>query len=336
MDFVFIDLAPGQAAFGVGPFRFVSERPAGAQVAFYVPKFGLSSEKSWAIPAEWRFCDDPFGCGASVPARKLGAEWVSPDRSAFSRVFRDIASRIDDGQLQKAVPAIVETIVLNGAGSFDEGSPFESVLPEGVFRFGYRFGDRGAYGVTPEVLLSLDGSRLTTMALAGTASAAFAASFGRDPKQIREHELVVDSIAERLRPFGQVRIGEREVIEFAQLLHLRTLIEADLPQATEPEELVRAIHPTPAMGVLPRTAETLRVLGEYRSELGVPERFGAPLGVWCGERFHSVAAIRGFFFDGVQGRLPAGCGIIAESNEQKEWDELRLKSAWVKQRVGMA
>jgi len=132
-------------------------------------------------------------------------------------------------------------------------------------------------------------------------------------------------------------VGEREVVEFAKLLHFRTLISVDLNIGrADPAKLVEAIHPTPAVGVLPRTSRNLAVLDGYRRELGVPDAFGAPLGVWCEGTFHAVATIRGFFFDGTRGCLPAGCGIIAESIEEKEWDELKLKRTWVKQRIGLA
>ena len=47
----------------------------------------------------------------------------------------------------------------------------------------------------------------------------------------------------------------------------------------EDRELVRALHPTPAMGILPRSAENLAALHAWRRQLEVPDTFGAPFGV---------------------------------------------------------
>ena len=192
------------------------------------------------------------------------------------------------------------------------------------------------FGVTPETLVTIEDGVLHAMALAGTAPATARDTFIGDRKQIREHQFVVDALAESLAPFGAVQVGPREVVEFANLLHLQTKLSAEL--TTNPCDfaaIVRAIHPTPAVGVLPRSEQNLKILDDYRRQLGVPAAFGAPLGVLSGGKFHAVAAIRGFFWNENDGCLPAGCGVISESTEDREWEELKLKRAWVKERIGL-
>ena len=67
---------------------------------------------------------------------------------------------------------------------------------------------------------------------------------------------------------------------------------------SSPGELLRRLHPTPALGPLPRTDATMRRLLEWRERLGCPPAFGAPFGLWDHGRFDAVVAIRGVWWDG--------------------------------------
>ncbi|MCB1100331.1 MAG: chorismate-binding protein [Verrucomicrobiae bacterium] len=344
MDFVFLDIAPEMAVLGTGPFRFVRELPSDCKAAFYLNDFSLGRKECWAIPAAAQKTNAPLSVpGVTGPMFAADPVWQPPSRSDFARVFGDIRTRLADGRLNKVVPAVVERVHLNGVCKNGVGSCAASSLhydvarPGAAFRYGYQIGADGAFGVTPEALVTLADGELRTMALAGTAPATARATFVEDSKQIREHQFVVDALAQCLSAFGEVKTGQREVVEFARLLHFQTLLSVELPgAAADPAQVVKAIHPTPAVGVLPRTVENLEVLNHYRGEMGVPSMFGAPLGVWWEGTFHAVAAIRGFFWSGNNGCLPAGCGVISESVEDKEWDELKLKRAWVKERIGLA
>ena len=347
MDYVFLDIAPEMAVLGTGPFRFVSELPGDCEAAFYVNDFDLSRHDCWAIPERAWTTHAPMSvAGIKVPKFSADPVWEQPSRSDFARVFGDITTRLASGQLQKAVPAVVERVHVNGSSSTGNGSSpvsslhYDVARPGAAFRYGYQIGDDGAFGVTPEALVTLADGELRTMALAGTAPATTRAAFVEDGKQIREHQFVVDALVQCLSAFGEVEIGQREVVEFARLLHFQTLLSVKLAGfasgALNPAHVVGAIHPTPAVGVLPRTLQNLEVLNRYRTEMEVPSMFGAPLGVWWQGTFHAVAAIRGFFWNHDNGSLPAGCGVITESIEDKEWDELKLKRAWVKERIGLA
>ena len=97
-----------------------------------------------------------------------------------------------------------------------------------------------------------------------------------------------------------------------------------------PETLIRKLHPTPALGPLPRTTETMSQLIGWRQRLDCPAQFGAPFGVLHNGRFEAIVAIRGIWCDGTHIRIPAGCGIIEASRLVNEWRELRLKRESVK------
>lgn len=168
------------------------------------------------------------------------------------------------------------------------------------------------------------------MALAGTARQDDEAVFGVDEKEIREHEYVAQTLVAKLLDLGVLRRREREILRLGSIVHFLTGITVELEVEQDPRRLLRRLHPTPALGPLPRTDETMALLNGWRGQLGCPREFGAPFGVWDGGRFEAVVAIRGIWWEGERVMLPAGCGIIEASRLVNEWRELRLKRDAVK------
>jgi menaquinone-specific isochorismate synthase len=168
------------------------------------------------------------------------------------------------------------------------------------------------------------------MALAGTARSEDRDVFAVDEKEIREHEYVAQSLVAKLVDLGQLERQPREILDLGSIVHFLTLIRLDLHAAMGIGELLRRLHPTPALGPLPRTGATMDKLLEWRCRLGCPPEFGAPFGLWDNGRFDAVVAIRGIWWDDKQLRCPAGCGVIEASRLVNEWRELRLKREAVK------
>ena len=158
-------------------------------------------------------------------------------------------------------------------------------------------GAGGFATITPEVLFELSGTRLTTMALAGTVDAEHEADLRQGPKLAREHEIVVDELHRRLANLGRVSLTAREIVPLGNVRHLRTTLTVDLPEAPQGQalnDLIHLLHPTPALGISPRTPETLTQLNSYRDRCGVPAAFGAPFGVaWPGGAVFLVDCGRG-------------------------------------------
>jgi hypothetical protein len=155
-----------------------------------------------------------------------------------------------------------------------------------------------------------------------------------DEKEIREHEYVAQSLVSKLGDLGRVRRGPRGIMELGSIVHFHTPFEVDLSGNESPDSLVRRLHPTPALGPLPRTSETLEQLIGWRRRLGSPDDFGAPFGAIIDGEFHALVAIRGVWWNERELLLPAGCGVIEASRLVNEWRELRLKREAVKARFG--
>jgi len=317
----------GTVVIGHGPFEAAAEMPAAA-TAFYVGGFALGEARPWQVPAALEVigCDEFAARYAAVPPPHC--QWQSLEGAPFSAVFQEVMTAIHGGLFEKTVPVVTEMGICESPAAAIIAAMARQTAP--LHSFGWSLGRSGFAGATPELLISLDGLCLETMALAGTARRDDRDVFAVDEKEIREHEYVAQSLVAKLTDWGRLQRRPREILDLGSIVHFLTLLRLDLHQSQSPETLVKRLHPTPALGPLPRTAETLALLSEWRTRLGCPSEFGAPFGVWHGGRFEAVVAIRGIWWDHHQLFLPAGCGIIEASRLVNEWRELRLKREAVK------
>lgn len=330
------EYVPGRLAVGSGPLerratRF-PDRPA-----CYAPDFFLDDPEPWMHPAVWREVSRDE-LRAHLPASRIPPRvaWTAPDRGAYARVFGSLARAIARGPLTKAVPVVVE----RGRSATDE-SPVAGLLaalldaPDSGLIYGWWSGAEGIVGASPEILFRrlVDG-RVETAAIAGTYPAERGARLADDPKEVAEHRSVVDDITAALTPLGRLVSGPRELLCLPHLAHLKTELLLDPARPLAFDDLVRALHPTAALGVAPREpgGELLR-----RLDAGVRrDRLGAPFGVaWPDGRATCLVAIRNVQWRGRELALGAGGGVMAPSRLGAEWEELRLKREAVKRMLGL-
>ena len=188
------------------------------------------------------------------------------------------------------------------------------------------------FGATPERLVSLRGRTVATDALAGTTGRGetpaedewLARELMADAKNTHEHDLVADTIGEQLAPFAaSVSVGERGIRRLATVQHLHTPITAELAADTHVLSLVEALHPTPAVGGLPpeRALETIRETEPFDRGW-----YAAPIG-WIDAAGNGTFAVglRSAVATRRRATLFAGVGIVADSDPDREWDEVELK-----------
>ena len=110
-------------------------------------------------------------------------------------------------------------------------------------------------GATPETLLSVNGLRFKTMALAGTQTFHENQEIFWGNKEIEEQQLVVNDIIKNLEALHikKLTVSERETIQAGNVLHLRTVISGVMQTGNEQlKYIITALHPTPAVCGLPR------------------------------------------------------------------------------------
>lgn len=189
------------------------------------------------------------------------------------------------------------------------------------------------YGATPELLAEVTGSKLRTVALAGSIGRGQTGpedeALGRqllaNPKERHEHALVVEAVQESLQPLvSHLAIAAQpSLLKLSNIQHLQTEISGHLNGQPGILPVVAALHPTPALGGRPR-ALALQLLEQ--TEPVARGWYGAPLG-WLDPDLNGMfaVAIRSAVSVGREALLYAGAGIVADSVPEKEWQETQLK-----------
>jgi menaquinone-specific isochorismate synthase len=188
------------------------------------------------------------------------------------------------------------------------------------------------FGATPERLVSRHGQTVETEALAGSIGRGdtdeedenLAERLRTSEKNAHEHELVVESIRRQLSDVAtDIRTGERAVRRLATVQHLVTPIRAELEGSPHVLELLEALHPTPAVGGLPPEAARRTIRETETFDRGW---YAAPVGWFDGEGDGTFAVgIRSGLARDRDVTMFAGAGIVADSDPDREWDELQLK-----------
>ncbi len=191
-------------------------------------------------------------------------------------------------------------------------------------------------GASPELLVERESTRVRSRPLAGTTDRFHDAGSGlptallESVKDGEEHRLVVDAIRDGLAPVtSDLHVPERpELVHLHTITHLGTAVDGTLragPDGTVPTalHLVARLHPTPAVGGVPRAAATELIgrleptpRGTYAGPVGWVD--GAGDGRW-------MVGIRALTVDGATARMTAGVGIVAGSDPHTELEETRLK-----------
>ena len=204
-------------------------------------------------------------------------------------------------------------------------SVFSMPTPDGQF-----------VGASPELLVERDGLRVRSRPLAGTTDRADE-SHGVLPRELlasakdsAEHRMVVDAIGEALRPLCAVLEVPvmPDLVHLHNLTHLGTSVTGTLAEREDGAvptalELVAALHPTPAVGGVPRD-RALALIARLEPE---PRgHYAGPVGyVDCPGDGRWMLGIRAVTVDGPDARLTAGVGVVEGSEPPIERVETVLK-----------
>ncbi|MGB9355115.1 MAG: isochorismate synthase [Azonexus sp.] len=245
-----------------------------------------------------------------------------PDRAWIARV-RAALRDIDSGQVDKIVLARSHHLEADAPipASRLLGALIEQQPDAMIYACGN--GPNTFLGATPERLVRLAGRQLEADALAGTA---WPGSLALDaPKNRHEQALVTQAIVAALAKccVALPRPGPVGIHAAGQIRHLRSRITGIIAPGITIFDLIRALHPTPAVGGFPGAAAAswLARHGEARSGW-YSGGFGT-LGADGDGEFN--VALRSALIDGKRIELHAGAGIVAGSDPEHELAETEAK-----------
>jgi isochorismate synthase len=323
-----------------------------APVAVGALPFDTDSAPHLVLPAAVRWS----GPLPARPRRPVGAA-VSvepvPSRAGYARAVAAAVESLRAGELRKVVlaralrltmdaPVDVRTLLANLVSDNATGFTYAVDLPCAA-------GRRTLVGATPEMLVSRTGTTVVANPLAGSipreqdpaADRAAGKSLLTSAKDRDEHRVVVEAVAEGLRPFCRTLHvpAEPSLIKTTAVWHLSTRIEGELrdPGITS-LRLASALHPTPAVCGTPSAAarSTISALepfdrGFYAGAIGWCDADGDGewvVGIRCGELTEPVTGPSTM-------TLYSGAGIMPASVPELEVTETSAKFRTLLRAMGL-
>lgn len=182
-------------------------------------------------------------------------------------------------------------------------------------------------GATPEIFLYQHDKKIETVSLAGTKTLELQNNWSE--KEKHEQALVTQYIQEVFQkyPIDKIEIQGPEYYSVGPLIHLRTLFRINLqerPERTMMTNLVRELHPTPAVGGYPKT-ESLKLIEQLeKHKRSYYAGFLGPINLnttslFVNLRCASLNKNVVIFY--------SGAGITAGSDPLSEWEETGHKAA---------
>lgn len=256
-----------------------------------------------------------------------------PDRAAWERTVGLFAGAVGRGRIDKVV--LARRVVLRAPADLDVVAALRHLArtaPEST-TFAFVRDGMTFLGATPERLVRTVGRSFETVAIAGSAArgtdpwedARFAAALLASEKDREEHAVVVDMLRASLTPIVETLdvADTPAILPLRHVQHLVTPISGRLRDEAGLLALAQRLHPTPAVGGAPRDV-ALSLIAEHEGfDRGW---YAGPIG-WLGADGDGelMVALRCGLVAGTQATLFAGCGIVADSDPSREWEESRLK-----------
>jgi salicylate synthetase len=279
------------------------------------------------------------------PQPTTGVTVAPVDREEFCHRVEEIQALIRRGQLKKAIVSRRH----RSSGQLDLIRTYACAANSNRSSrsFCFRFGQLGAVGFSPEVLIKGDAKgRVITNPLAGTRPRGIDSTEDHrlgtelfdDAKELKEHAISVILAYEELsavcRP-RSVRIADfMEVRKFDNVQHLSSHVSGQLSQGRTSWDIIRAVFPGVTVSGIPK-ADAVHCIGALE---------GRPRGIYGGAvgwtdyrgRFDFAIALRTAFQYGEEFELAAGAGILAESHPEREYAESVMKMNAIAKHIVMS
>ncbi|WP_158511565.1 isochorismate synthase [Sporolactobacillus vineae] len=273
----------------------------------------------------------PSGRAVEQRPELLQADQQAPDEW-LTLVNRAVAA-LKAKQMDKVV--LARTLRLHFNGHPDAAAVLRRLKAQQAGDFIYCLEASGDYfiGASPERLVRKQDSMIESMCLAGSAARGQTKEADdllgdrllHDAKNRREHQYVVTMIRQALGKLCRsLTVPDHPVLmKNRDIQHLFTPVSGRSGDNLSVLHFVEQLHPTPALGGLPRDRAVRWISENEPFSRGI---YGAPVG-WCdrhGNGDFSVG-IRSGLVQGHQAVLFAGCGILEASVPEQEYKETKTK-----------
>ena len=259
--------------------------------------------------------------------------YEEPHKKEYLQSIDQVTSLIKANEAQKVV--IARSLALQFKEAITSPQILSHVVHEQPesYLFGLEHGNMLFYGASPERLVKVDDGRAYSSCVAGSIKRGktveddnqLGQSLLNDTKNRGEHHYVVEMITETFeKNCSEVKVPNGpKLLKIRDIQHLYTPVEGQLNEGATILQLVKHLHPTPALGGVPRE-QAMELIRTYEPmNRGM---YAAPIGWLDAEGNGEFAvAIRSAALVQDKAYLYAGGGIVADSEAQSEYEETLVK-----------
>jgi anthranilate synthase component 1 len=291
-----------------------------------------------------------FTYGAAADAASAPPE-TSLGRDAYEAAVRNAKDAIAAGEAIQVVLARRQTMALPRR---PDGTPVDGI---GLYRslrkvnpspylFFVRTPSFEVVGASPELLLQVEGDRMTTHPIAGTRPRGatpkedelLAEQLQADPKERAEHVMLVDlgrnDLGRVARP-GTVRVARyMEVERYSHVLHLVSHVEAKMTPGLDALEALRSVFPAGTLSGAPKVRAMQLIAAAEGERRGL---YGGAVGyLGYDGNLDTAITIRSAVLKDGAAHVHTGAGIVAGSVPEREFEETEHKAAALRRAIELA
>ena len=287
--------------------------------------------------------------GAGSPS--TGTPATNLPREAFESAVMAAKEAIGAGEAIQIVLARRQSFALprSAAGAPLDGFSLYRALRRvnpSPYLFYVRTAGFEVVGASPELLLRVEGDRLTTHPIAGTRPRGrddaedelIAEELQRDPKERAEHVMLVDlgrnDLGRVARPGSVAVTRYMEVERYSHVLHLVSHVEARLRRDLDALDALRSVFPAGTLSGAPKVRAMQLIASLERERRGL---YGGAVGyIGYDGNLDTAITIRSAVLKDGLAHVHAGAGIVAGSRPDREYEETEHKAAAVRRAIELA
>lgn len=279
---------------------------------------------------------------AEFPFKRKGEITSNLDDNAFKSLVKKCKEHCARGDVFQIVPSKRFSQEFTG-DEFNVYRTLRSVNPS-PYLFYFDYGNFKIFGSSPEAQLIIKNGTAEIHPIAGTfkrtgndeKDAQLAKQLSEDTKENSEHVMLVDLARNDLSRHGnQVKVATyKEVQFFSHVIHLVSKVTAKIENNTNTLQIVADTFPAGTLSGAPKHM-AMQLLEKYENINR--DFYGGALGFMDFDgNFNHAIIIRSFVSKDHSLHFQAGAGIVSESNEENELQEVYNKLGALKKALELA
>ncbi|MFV5939158.1 anthranilate synthase component I [Mammaliicoccus sciuri] len=196
--------------------------------------------------------------------------------------------------------------------------------------------ERTIIGSSPESFIKKQGDVITTNPIAGTNKRGQTEEEDKqneialitDEKELAEHRMLVDlgrNDLNMIAQTGSVYMPKLMTVErFEHVMHIVSIVEGKIRPDITPLQMITALLPAGTVSGAPKTRAITRIYESRKRKRGI---YAGGVGyINCNHDLDFALTIRTMVVDNEYVNVEAGCGVVYDSNPQKELKETMIKA----------